>query len=352
VVALAAVAAGIFAFANNRPVEPTAPPEQAAAAAAPETVAAPEPPPAPPATVDTPAVAPPPVVAKGPSTPAPAGNTTAGKPAGTTAKATAKPGAPAPVESPAAPAASSRETEASQKLDVAKAKLSNSLNDQALSDLREIMSDYPGTHAAVDAAFLAGETHEKVGRIDDAMAAYVEFESRYGQDKRAPDAKLRRALMLGRQRQPKPQALSLQLFGEVARDYPKTPQAAMALQNKLRAESERNNLRATDPVLNIEVPAAMVTLRQIIEQFPDAPETMGSRNRLAMMLTQMNRHAEAAQVLEDMGAHGDNPMDSWFRLGEIYERRLNDPAKAREAYAKVPPASPKYNDAQKKLNKK
>ena len=45
-------------------------------------------------------------------------------------------------------------------------------------------------------------------------------------------------------------------------------------------------------------------------------------------------------------------MDSWFRLGEIYERRLNDPAKAREAYAKVPPASPRYNDAQKKLNKK
>ena len=51
---------------------------------------------------------------------------------------------------------------------------------------------------------------------------------------------------------------------------------------------------------NIEVPAAMVTLRQIIEQFPDEPQTIPARNRLAMMLTQMNRHAEAAQVLEDM----------------------------------------------------
>ena len=75
------------------------------------------------------------------------------------------------------------------------------------------------------------------------------------------------------------------------------------------------------PRVNIEVPAAMVTLRQIIEQFPDEPQTIPARNRLAMMLTQMNRHAEAAQVLEDMATHGDNPMDVWFRLGEIYEDR-------------------------------
>ena len=39
----------------------------------------------------------------------------------------------------------------------------------------------------------------------------------------------------------------------------------------------------------------------------------------------MNRHAEAAQVLEDSArSFPDNPMDVWFRLGEIYERRLND----------------------------
>ena len=55
---------------------------------------------------------------------------------------------------------------------------------------------------------------------------------------------------------------------------------------------------------------------------------MAARNRLAMTLTQMNRHAEAAQVLEDLGARGGNPMDVWFRLGEIYERRLNDPVES------------------------
>ena len=43
-------------------------------------------------------------------------------------------------------------------------------------------------------------------------------------------------------------------------------------------------------------------------------------------------------VLEELAARfPDNPVDAWFRLGEIYERRLKDPVKAKDAYAKVPP---------------
>ena len=57
-------------------------------------------------------------------------------------------------------------------------------------------------------------------------------------------------------------------------------------------------------------------------------------------------------MLEDLGARGGNPMDVWWRLGEIYERRLNDQVKAKEAYAKVPPGSPRYNEAQRKLKRK
>ena len=97
----------------------------------------------------------------------------------------------------------------------------------------------------------------------------------------------------------------------------------------------------------------MVTLRTLIEQFPDAPQAMPARNRLATMLSGMNRHQEAAQVLEEMGTrYADNPMEVWFRLGEIYERRLNDWAKAREAYAKVPPGSARYAEAQRRLTRK
>jgi TolA-binding protein len=120
------------------------------------------------------------------------------------------------------------------------------------------------------------------------------------------------------------------------------------LQTKLRIENDRKDLRAIDPVTKQEGPAVVATLRTIIEQFPDAPQALIARNRLALTLADLNRHKEAADVLEELAAKGGEsvPADLWWRVGEIYERRLNDPAKAKEAYAKVPPRSPRYNDAQ------
>ena len=187
-------------------------------------------------------------------------------------------------------------------LEVAKAKVANNLNEQALTDLRQIILDFPGSRAAAEAAFMAGEIHEKVGRVDDAMAAYVEFESRFANDRRAPDAKLRRSALLGRQRQAKSQALSWQLLNEVVRDYPSSPQSLFALQNKLRIETDNRDLRAIDPVTKQEGPALIATLRTLIEQFPDGPQSLAARNRLAAALTQANRHKEAADVLEELGA--------------------------------------------------
>ena len=81
---------------------------------------------------------------------------------------------------------------------------------------------------------------------------------------------------------------------------------------------------------------------------------MVARNRLALTLSQDSTSQDAADALEEHGAHSfhGNPMDVWFRLGDIYERRLNDPEKAREAYEKVPADSPRYNDAQQSLKRR
>jgi TolA-binding protein len=345
ILAIAAVAAGIGAYFANRGGAPAAiehvtPPAPAAAPSAPSpaatTATTAPPPPAAPATANPP-------VQVAPA----AGGAVAKAAVGTNASGSRTTGKPAPAALPA-----SRDAEAAQLLEVAKAKLTNNLTDQALADLRHIIVEFPASRAAAESAFLAAEIHEKTGRMDDAMAAYVEFESRFGRDNRVADAKLRRSAILGRQRQPKAQALSLQLLNDVARDFPSTPQAQAALQAKLRIETERKELRAIDPVTKQEGPAVVATLRTLIAQFPDAPQAMVIRNRLALTLSQIDRHAEAAQVLEDLGARGGNPMDVWFRLGELYERRLNQPAKAREAYAKVPVGSPRYGDAQKRLNRK
>ena len=134
---------------------------------------------------------------------------------------------------------------------------------------------------------------------------------------------------------------------------PRCQQALMALQTKMKIETERGNIRAIDPLTKREGPALIATLRTAIEQFPDLPQALAWRNRLAMTLAQEDRHKEAADVLEELGARNPTaPNDVYFRLGELYERRLKDPGKAKEAYAKVPPGSPRYDDAQRKLKQK
>jgi TolA-binding protein len=219
--------------------------------------------------------------------------------------------------------------------------------------LKQIILEYPNTAPAAEAAFLAADVHEKDGRMDDAMAAFVEFESRFSRDRRAPESKLRRAQILARRDDEAAVLRARQLMSEVAREFPGTAHAQLALNLKLRLESERKNLREMDPVLNVEVPAVMVTLREFVEQFPNTPQSMAYRNRLVSMLTDINRHEDAARMLEDLASRaGANAPELWFRLGEIYERRLKSPDKAREAYAKVPSSSPRYNEAQRRIKRR
>ena len=355
VIIVAAIAAAIGAFMATRGGQAPAPvnqsgatPSQAAPVSAP-AVAAPQVP-----ASSAPANAKPEsssnagTVAANPATPGTklgAANATGTRPA-----AAAK--APPP-SSPVPSAPASREVEAAQRLEVARAKIANNLNDQALADLRQIIIEYPGSRAGAEASLIAAELHEKLGRLDDAMASYVEFESRFKGDRRAADSKMRRAGILGRMRNPRAVQQSRELLNDVVQEFPGTPQAQQALQTKLRIETDRKDFREIDPVLKVEVPSVMVTLRTYIAQFPDGTQSMVARNRLAVMLAQINRHADAAQLLEDLATRfPNNPMDAWFRVGEIYERRLKDPVKAKEAYAKVPPGSARYGDAQQRLKRR
>jgi serine/threonine protein kinase/outer membrane protein assembly factor BamD (BamD/ComL family) len=351
---------------------PALPADSSAGAGAPPATASPAPPEASPATPAAPPPSAPEAAPPAPVLPAPspaASPSASSQPAAPTASSTPAPvasaadpakaapsGSKPPVKgapaSAAAPPARSPAAEAQQRLDIAKAKIANNLNDQALADLRGIVSDYGTSPVAAEASLLSADLLEKMNRIDDAMAALVEFDSRFAGDRRVAESKLRRAVMLGRTRQPKADVLARTLLAEVVRDFPGTPQSLQALAIKMKVETDRRELREIDPVLKVEVPAVMVTLRTITEQFPTHPQAVVAYNRLATMYADMNKWAEAAQVLEAMGAnHQGNPMEVWFRLGEIYDRRLNDQARARVAYAKVPKDSPRYGDAQRRLRR-
>ena len=292
--------------------------------------------------------------------PPPAGNTTPGPPgpSGAIAASGARPpatntsargGKPMPANKgpvgPAVPTPS--EAEAATRLDIARAKMANNLFEQAITDLRQILLDFPGSPAAIEASFLSAEALEKAGKDDDALATYVEFEKRFAGHIRAPEAKLRRAQSMARIPQRQPQAR--QLLAEIATEHPGTPLARQALFTKLKLETAPGRRREIDPVMKGEAPAEMATMRMFTEQFPNDPLTRNFLQRLATIYNENDRWQLEAETLEKLSQLPGIPPDVWFRLGEVYERRLKDPAKARAAYLQVPAGSPRYRDAQGRL---
>jgi serine/threonine protein kinase/TolA-binding protein len=325
-----------------------------------EPAAAPAPVPDPVSTAPEPATLPPPVVSTPTPTPAPGPSPV--PPAGpapprpSTKKAddpaAAKKGGPA-TKAPVPPATDPTEDAAVQRLEIARAKLASNLVDQGVADLRQIVLDYPRSATAATAAFLAAETLEKAGRASDAMAAYVEFDKRFSTDPRVAESKLRRANLLAATRQAPRQLEAHSVYGEIARDFPGTSHARRALAAKRQIEMQRRQLRDVDPVLKIEVPALLVTLRAMADQFPADPETMVALNQLAAGYADIDQFELAADTWQRMAERfPSNPMEVWWQLGELYERRLKDPTRAREAYAKVPPESPRYREAQQRLKRR
>ena len=121
---------------------------------------------------------------------------------------------------------------------------------------------------------------------------------------------------------------------------------------KLRLEQGKRQ-RERDAVLGIDVPIVLPTLRTMTEQFPTAPMAMSAFNRLGEMYLDLDQYERAAQAYVGLATNfPNNPNDAWFRAGEIYERRLKDASRARDAYEKVPSTSSKYRDAQRKLGRR
>jgi tetratricopeptide (TPR) repeat protein len=77
---------------------------------------------------------------------------------------------------------------------------------------------------------------------------------------------------------------------------------------------------------------------------------MTAFSRLADAYVDLGQFERAAEALIDLATNfPNNPHDAWFRAGELYERRLKDLGRARQAYEKVPEGSSRYRDAQRRL---
>jgi hypothetical protein len=114
------------------------------------------------------------------------------------------------------------------------------------------------------------------------------------------------------------------------------------------ALEEREKIRENDPVLGANTPAAIATNKLIIERYPSAAEA--ALWKLSELYEDFRRYDLAVQAVTDLAArYPTTKYDAWFRAGELYERRIKDRTKSRDAYAQVPQSSPRYAVAQKKV---
>jgi serine/threonine protein kinase len=270
----------------------------------------------------------------------------------TAATAAVPPGARPATKTAPAPPPTDATREAATRLEVARAKLSSNLVDQGIADLRAIVTDYPATPVAADASFLAAQTLTRLGRADDAMAAHVEFANRFAGDARLAESQVALAELTLKSRQPNRDEAARAIFARAATAAPGTPAALRALQAKAGIE-ERRRMRERNPAIGREVPAQLATLQMLADQFPDSPHGMLALYRLGTAWSDLDQWALAAGAFTDLATrYPSNPHDAWWLLGELYERRLRDDARAKAAYAQVPPTSKRYQEAQRKLSRR
>jgi TolA-binding protein len=193
--------------------------------------------------------------------------------------------------------------------------------------------------------------HEDQGRSEDAIATYLEMAARYPAHPRAPEALVQMADAILQSRRRDKEAEARRIYTDVVAKYPSSPWAPRALLARGGLE-ERRRLWQGDAILSTSVPMALITYRDLASRYPRAPEREHALWRLAQLQMDIRRYDLAAESLRDLGArYSSSRYEAWFTAAELYEKRLNDPFRARSAYAQVPSTSPKYAEAQKRLTR-
>ncbi len=183
------------------------------------------------------------------------------------------------------------------------------------------------------------------------MAAHVEFENRFGSDPRLAESQLALADLTLKSRQPNREEAARAIYGRAAAAAPGTTTALRALQAKIGIE-ERRRLKERDAAVGKDMPASLLTMRMLADQFPTSPQRMLALYRLGSGYADNDQWEMAARAWTDLATrYPDNPNDAWWLLGELYERRLRDNERAQAAYAQVPSSSKRYQDAQRKLRR-
>ncbi len=238
---------------------------------------------------------------------------------------------------------------AEQELRIARAKVDAKLFEQALVTLQGITAKEGGGEATSEAYFLMASVHERQGRIEDAMATHLEFAHRYPEDVRAPEALFLMAQNTLQTRRATKEADARGLLGKLAASYPQSSWTPRALMMRGELE-ERQQLYGRDDVLATSVPLALITYRQVATEYSTTPAAETALWKLGQLYAGAKQYRLAAGAFADLAErYPRTQFDAWYAAAELYDKRLNESVSARGAYARVPPSSPHFREAQKRL---
>ena len=255
--------------------------------------------------------------------------------------------APGPTEDESEKAAKAAASAIAAELEDIRGKLASGQNAPAIAALNSLIERNAAHTLTADAYMLLGQAYQSANRNDDAAAAYASVVEKFKTGPRAPEALFRQAERVFRSRQPQREPMARQLYSQVVDDYPKSEWAPRALLARAEVEG-RMRERVMDNAVGTYVPATFVTYRTLAERYPSYSED--ALWRMSETLEDLNRYLLQAQALTDLVARfPETKYEAAWKLGEVREKRLKDKSGAVEAYAKVPAASAKYRDAQKKV---
>jgi TolA-binding protein len=231
---------------------------------------------------------------------------------------------------------------------IARQQIELRLYDQAIDGLRRVAQG-SDRKKAIEASFLIASIHDTRADTANAMSTYIEIANRFPENPRAAEALQRLAEATLKSNHRDKERDARRMLTQLVEKYPASPWAPRALLRRGDLEA-RQGVYQRDEVLGGSVPTAALTYREIAEHYASSDEAAPALNKLARIYTDAKRFETAAATLQELAMRdADGRYDAWFWAGEIYEKRLNDGARARAAYARVLPSSPHYADARKRI---
>ena len=219
------------------------------------------------------------------------------------------------------------------------------------------------------------EAFQRGGQTADALRAYREATASYPQHPRAAEAMFKAAQLMASaprrsgggpamtpssggnayeraSRQMEGAALgpgaAHALLEDLVSQYPSSEWALRGLMFKAELE-DRMDMEERDATLGT-IPASVRSHRTIVERFGSTPAAEEALWRMAGTFERLGKVDVAVKTLTELSTKAPQTIRPvWFRLGDLYETKLKDSARARDAYGKVPKTSPDFAEAQRRI---